>query len=63
MMPETNAAVPFSFCRLAKKIAVFWRPMMSVSPRMNRIWGSDESLVAVKGRRKVAYVSHGEPET
>lgn len=37
-MPAANAAVPFHFCRRAKKSAVFWRPIIRVRPRRNRIW-------------------------
>lgn len=36
-IPAINAAVPFSFWRRAKKIRVFWNPMMIVRPMMNRI--------------------------
>lgn len=36
--PAANAAVPFHFCRRAKKSAVFWRPIMRVRPRRNKIW-------------------------
>lgn len=39
-MPPTKAAVPFHFCRRAKKTAVFWRPIMSVKPTRKRIWCS-----------------------
>ena len=36
-IPEANAAVPLTFCLLAKKSAVFWRPMIRVSPSINKI--------------------------
>lgn len=36
-MPATNAAVPLSFCRRAKKTSVFRMPIMSVRPIMKRI--------------------------
>ena len=37
IMPTANAAVPFNFCRRAKKIAVFCRPIMRVRPTRNSI--------------------------
>jgi hypothetical protein len=37
-MPAMNAAVPLSFCFRAKNTTVFLMPMMSVRPRMKRIW-------------------------
>ena len=41
-MPPANAAVPFHFCRRAKKTAVFCRPMTRVRPTRNSIWRSKE---------------------
>lgn len=40
-IPATNAAVPLSFCRRAKKTAVFCRPIMRVRPRRKRICTRD----------------------
>ena len=37
-MPAVKAAVPFHFCRRAKKAAVFCTPIMRVSPIRKRIW-------------------------
>lgn len=37
VMPATKAAVPFSFCLRAKKMSVFWKPMIIVRPMINRI--------------------------
>ena len=37
MMPVAKPAVPFNFWRLAKKTAVFWRPIIRVRPRRKRI--------------------------
>lgn len=36
-MPTANAAVPLIFCRRAKNRAVFWSPMIKVSPSRKRI--------------------------
>lgn len=37
MIPAANAAVPFSFCRRAKKTVVFCSPIMRVRPKRKRI--------------------------
>lgn len=37
-MPDVKAAVPLSFCRRAKKIAVFCRPMIRMRPKIKRIY-------------------------
>ena len=37
--PPKKAAVPFSFCRRAKKRAVFWGPIIIVRPIRKRILG------------------------
>jgi len=36
--PAKKAAVPFSFCRRAKKDKVFWGPIIMVRPIRKRIW-------------------------
>jgi hypothetical protein len=51
-MPATKAAVPFSFCRRAKKRAVFWRPMIRVRPAKKRICGIERVREARPKERK-----------
>ncbi len=58
-MPVTNAAVPFHFCRRAKKTAVFCGPMMRVRPRRKSTWRPRMVRRAQHLTRKVyPYISH-----
>ena len=42
--PPKKAAVPFHFCRLAKKTNVFCSPIIRVRPMRKRIWVMKVSL-------------------
>jgi hypothetical protein len=62
--PAKKAAVPFSFCRRAKKRAVFWGPMIIVRPIRKRICDAVscvEREMCKGGRRGGTYVAHCEP--
>jgi hypothetical protein len=43
-IPRTKARVPFHFWRRAKKVRVFWKPIMQVRPIMKRIWGDEGQI-------------------
>jgi hypothetical protein len=45
VIPAAKAAVPFHFCRRAKKASVFWVPMIKVRPIRKRICRSSGGAV------------------
>ncbi len=59
VIPVMNAAVPFHFCRRAKKMAVFCRPIMRVRPKMKRICHDYWTGLPSSTRCERAYIAHG----
>ena len=58
IIPPAKAAVPLSFCRRAKKIAVFCKPMMRVRPSRKSICIHFMVRIALQREKGSTYVSH-----